>query len=515
MSTVETLFAREPVPDEHLDVLVVGAGISGISAGYYLQRECPDRTYAILESRDAIGGTWDLFRYPGIRSDSDLLTFGFSFRPWTGEKTIADGASILAYLKDTARHYGIDTKIRFGTRVVAADWDETTARWTVEIEAGPERTRRAMSCSFLYACAGYYDYDSGHTPEIPGIADFAGRVVHPQAWPEDLDHAGKRIVVIGSGATAVTLVPELARTAAHVTMLQRSPTYVISMPARDRFAAALRRRLPARIASALARWRSIGLGIAFYQFARRRPDAMSRIVLKGVRRQLGPDYDVGKHFTPRYKPWDERLCIVPDGDLFKAIRSGTASVETDVIQTVEADGIRLASGAKIPADMIVTATGLKLKMAGGIALSVGGVPVDPVKSWLYKGMMLSDVPNFAVAIGYTNASWTLKCELTSRYVCRLLNRLGRNGDDFCVPRPRGDEGETPTIDFTSGYIQRAKDLLPKQGVRRPWRLHQNYVLDVAMLRFGRVDDGVMAFGARTPPSGTAASLAKGRSSDGL
>ena len=485
----------------HLDVLVIGAGISGIAAGSHLQRRCPDKSYAILEAREAIGGTWDLFRYPGLRSDSDLYTFGFSFRPWTGERSIADGASILAYLRETAAAYGIDRKIRFGHRVVAADWDSAAARWVLDLEVGPERRRQRLTCGFLSVCAGYYDYESGYLPDWPGTARFGGRFVHPQAWPEDLDHTAKRVVVVGSGATAMTLVPAMAGDAAHVTMLQRSPTYVVALPARDRAAEWLRARLPEGLALRLARWKNVALSILFYQYARRKPEAMKARILGGIRRQLGPDYDVATHFTPSYKPWDQRLCLVPDGDLFRAIRGGRASVETGTIETFTETGLRLASGREIPADIVVTATGLKLKMLGGLALSVDGAPVDPQRTWLYKGMMLSGVPNLAVAIGYTNASWTLKCELTAQYVCRLIRRMDARGDRWCMARRDGSEGEAPTIDFTSGYIERGRHLLPKQGVRRPWRLYQNYLLDVIALRYGRVADGAMTFGrAGAPPA---------------
>ena len=479
---------------EHLDVLVIGAGISGISAGYALQTRCPDKSYAILEARESLGGTWDLFRYPGLRSDSDLYTFGFSFRPWTGDKSIADAASIRAYLHETAAAFGIDARIRYRQRVVSAAWSTEAARWTVEVEAGPEGRRRTYTCAFLYACPGYYDYEAGHLPEWPGTERFAGRLVHPQAWPEDLDHAGRRVVVIGSGATAVTLVPELARSAAHVTMLQRSPTYIVALPAKDHIADWLRARLPAALAHRLARWKNIALGMAFYQFARRKPEVMTRKILGGIRAQLGPDYDVGRHFTPRYKPWDQRLCLVPDGDLFKAIRQGRASVETDGIARFTETGLDLASGKHLPADIVVTATGLRVKMMGGVQVRVDGDPVDLAQTFLYRGMMVSGVPNLALAIGYTNASWTLKCELTAAYVCRLLRHMDATGQAWCVPRRGAATGEEPLIGFTSGYIERARHLMPKQGAARPWKLYQNYLLDLVALRYGRLEDGAMVFG---------------------
>ncbi|GJD58271.1 flavin-containing monooxygenase [Methylobacterium dankookense] len=496
LSEAEDATQPEAPPAEHLDVLVIGAGISGISAGHALQTRCPDKSYAILEAREALGGTWDLFRYPGLRSDSDLYTFGFSFRPWTEDKSIADAASILAYLRETAAAFGIDRRIRYRQRVVSAAWSTKEARWTVAVEAGPEGRRLIYTCSFLYVCAGYYDYDAGYLPDWPGMERFGGRIVHPQAWPEDLDHAGQRVVVIGSGATAVTLVPEMAKTAAHVTMLQRSPTYIVALPAKDHIANWMKRRLPLGLAHRLARWKNIALSLAFYQFARRQPEVMTRKILGAIRSQLGRDYDVGRHFTPRYKPWDQRLCLAPDGDLFKAIRRGRASVETDAIESFTETGLQLASGTHLPADIIVTATGLRVKMMGGVQISVDGRTPDPVQSYLYRGMMLSDVPNLALAIGYTNASWTLKCELTAGFVCRLIRRMDATGNAWCMPRRGEATGEEPLIGFTSGYIERARHLMPKQGASRPWKLHQNYVLDLATLRYGRLDDGALTFGGK-------------------
>lgn len=484
----------EPQGGAHFDVLVIGAGISGLSAAHALQTKCPGKSYAILEARDSLGGTWDLFRYPGLRSDSDLYTFGFSFRPWTEDTSIADAASILNYLRATAEAFGIDREIRFGQRVVSAAWDTSEARWTLQVEAGQERI--AYTCGFLYVCAGYYDYADGYRPDWPGTERFAGPIVHPQAWPEDLDYAGKRVVVIGSGATAVTLVPAMARRADHVTMLQRSPTYIVALPARDRIANWLKARLPGPIAHRLARWKNISLSILFYQFARRKPETLTQRIIDGIRKQLGPDYDVGKHFTPRYKPWDQRLCLVPDGDLFQAIRTGKVSVETDTITRFTEDGLELASGKTLSADIVVTATGLKMKLMGGVQVSVDGVMLEPAEHYLYKGMMLSDVPNLAIALGYTNASWTLKCELTAAYVCRLLRRMDRRGKAWCVPRRGKATGDAPLIGFSSGYVTRARDLIPKQGTASPWKLHQNYMLDLAGLRYGRLDDGAMVFGGR-------------------
>lgn len=480
----------------HFDVLIVGAGISGIAAAYYLQTRCPGKTYAILEGRGAIGGTWDLFRYPGVRSDSDLYTFGFSFRPWTEDKSIADGHSILAYVRQTAREHGIDRNIRFGHRLVSASWDSDEALWSLDIQLGENTTHGRYTCKFLYMCTGYYDYESGYLPDWPGTERFGGQFVHPQKWPEALDYAGKRVVVIGSGATAVTLVPEMAKRAAHVTMLQRSPTYIVAMPAKDAFANFLRGILPVHAAFAAARWKNVLVGMAFYQFARRAPNAMRKLVQRGARSALGDSYDVKTHFSPTYNPWDQRLCLVPDGDLFKAIRAGTASIATDHIETFTERGIGLRSGVSLDADIVVTATGLKIKMFGGVPLIVDGAKVDPSRAMLYKGMMLDGVPNFAAASGYTNASWTLKCELTSRFVCRLINHMDARGEDWCMPVRAAGLEEEPAIDFSSGYILRASDVLPKQGSRKPWRLNQNYARDLLALKFGRLEDGALTFGTR-------------------
>ena len=486
---------------EHVDVVIVGAGLSGIAAAHYLQTRCPTKTYVILEGRNAIGGTWDLFRYPGVRSDSDMYTLGYSFHPWREEKAIADGPSILAYIRETAEEYGIDQKIRFGHQVRCAAWSSADATWKVEADKAPEegldKETVVFTCNFLYMCSGYYDYASGFTPEWPGIERFAGRVVHPQQWPEDLDYAGKRVVVIGSGATAVTLVPALAERAAHVTMLQRSPTYIVTRPSEDPIAHWLRGHLPTTLAHRATRWKSVLLGMYFYNVARRRPDAVKQTILRMVRQHLGPDYDVDTHFAPRYNPWDQRLCLVPDADLFVAMTSGRASVITDHIETFTETGIRLRSGDQLTADIIVTATGLTMKLMSGVRLVVDGAPVDLSKALTYKGMMYSDVPNLASAMGYTNASWTLKCELTSKYVCRLLTYMERRGYTHCTPR-RNDPSitEVPLLTFTSGYVQRAMDTLPRQGSRKPWKLHQNYALDLLSLRFGTVNDGTMEFTRR-------------------
>lgn len=489
---------------EHFDVLIVGAGISGIGAGYHLQTRCPGRSYAILEGRECLGGTWDLFRYPGIRSDSDMYTLGYSFRPWTEPKSIADGPAILAYLQETARAYGIDRRIRFRHGVKRASWSSESARWTVEVERGEAREPVRFTCNFLFVCAGYYDYAQGYTPDFPGIARFAGRIVHPQRWSEDVAWAGKRVVVIGSGATAVTLVPSLAKRAAHVTMLQRSPTWIVAMPDRDPVANALRRLLPEKLAYAVTRWKNVGMGILLYQLCQRRPELAKRMLLRGVRRALGPGFDVERHFTPAYDPWDQRLCLDPNGDFFEAIRAGRVSVVTDRIEGFSETGIRLASGADVPAELIVTATGLEMKFLGGLEVVVDGARVDLPRTLAYKGMMLSGVPNLAMAVGYTNASWTLKCDLTCEYVCRLLNHMEKHGFQQCRPvLSDASVVAEPLIGLSAGYVERARHRFPSQGSKRPWRLHQNYVLDRLALGHGRVDDGVMQFSPAAKPAGEA------------
>lgn len=479
---------------EHLDVLIVGAGLSGIGAAYHLQKNCNDRSYAILEGRETLGGTWDLFRYPGIRSDSDMYTLGYSFRPWTNPKAIADGPSILAYVRETAEAYGIDKKIRYRRRVERASWSSRDARWTVEARDTETGEIARFTCSFLFMCAGYYDYDAGYTPDFPGRDRFRGEIVHPQFWSPHVDYTGKRVVVIGSGATAVTLVPSLAARAAHVTMLQRSPTYIVSVPERDRIADWMRARLPIGSAYALTRWKNVLFSMAFFAYCRRFPEQAKKFLVGQVHRAMGGAVDVGTHFTPTYNPWDQRVCLVPDGDLFKSIRDGRASVVTDHIETFTEKGIRLRSGQELEADLIVTATGLKLKFLGGLQLEVDGQRVDPANTMIYKGMMCSDVPNLAFAIGYTNASWTLKVDLTSEYVCRLLNHMRDHGFTTCVPRRDPAVSEAPLMDFTSGYVQRALSEMPRQGSVAPWKLYQNYAFDMMTLRRARLDDGALEFG---------------------
>ena len=482
---------------EQFDVLIIGAGLSGVGAGYHLKTKCPSKRFLILESRGSIGGTWDLFRYPGVRSDSDMFTLGYSFKPWTDAKAIADGPQILNYVRETSAENGIDNNIRFRHRVKRASWSTKDARWTVEAErTALEGSTEVVTftCNFLFSCAGYYRYEEGYTPQFAGIADFEGQIIHPQRWPADLDYTGKRVVVVGSGATAVTMVPEMAKTAGHVTMLQRSPTYVVSRPAQDLLANRLRRNLPASIAYQLIRWRNVLLGMYFFQLSRRKPARVKQLILGGVRMALGPDYDVATHFTPRYNPWDQRLCLVPDGDLFKAIRENRASVVTKEIDTFTKGGVRLTDGSELEADIVITATGLVLQVLGGVEVSVDGRAIDFAKELTYKGMMYADVPNLASAFGYTNASWTLKCDLTCEYVCRLINYMDRHNYRQCMPH-NGDPTiePMPSLDFSSGYVQRSIAKLPKQGSKRPWRLYQNYAFDIVSLRFGKVNDGVMRY----------------------
>jgi monooxygenase len=480
---------------EHFDVVVVGAGLSGIGAGYHLKTLCPDRTFVILEGRNDIGGTWDLFRYPGVRSDSDMHTLGFRFKPWTEAKSIADGPSIMRYLRETMTEFGIDRHIRFGHLVNKAEWSTRDARWTVS--ATRDGDPITFTCNYLFMCSGYYSYKEGYTPEFPGRERFTGQVVHPQKWPEDLDYAGKRVVVIGSGATAMTLVPAMAETAAHVTMLQRSPTYVVSAPDTDAFANRLRKLLPEKVAYDLTRRKNVAFQQFVYKRTRTSPDKVKAKLLGMVRKELGPDYDVDKHFTPSYNPWDQRLCLVPNSDLFKAITSGKASVVTDHIDTWTETGIMLASGEHLQADIIVTATGLNLVTLGEMDFVVDGEPVDFSKTWTYKGFAYSDVPNLASTFGYINASWTLRADLISEYVCRLLNHMKVTGTVQCTPRLRATDAgmpQRPWIDnFSSGYMQRMMNRFPRQGNREPWINPQNYGRDKKLFRTAPVDDGVMHF----------------------
>ncbi|MEQ1683959.1 MAG: alpha/beta hydrolase fold domain-containing protein [Burkholderiaceae bacterium] len=482
---------------EQHDVIIVGAGLSGIGAAVHLQQQCPDKSFTLLEGRAAMGGTWDLFRYPGVRSDSDMYTLGYMFKPWKDAKAIADGPAIRAYIAETAAEHGIDRHIRFQHRVVSADWSASDARWTVVVERGPQRERSSLRCKFLLFGSGYYSYAQPYRPELPGIDNFGGQVLHPQFWPEALDYTGKRIVVVGSGATAVTLVPEMAKTAAHVTMLQRSPTYVVSRPSSDAVAEKLKRWLPALLAYRLVRLKNVLVGMYFYRLARKYPAQAKERLVGLVKHELGPDFDVARHFTPHYNPWDQRVCLVPDGDLFKSIRAGRATVATDTIERFTKHGIRLQSGEELPADIVVTATGLQLNVIGDVKLRLDGQPVDMSQALIYKGMMYSGIPNMANIFGYTNASWTLKADLTSRYVCRLLRHMDKTGATVATPTRDAGISPEPFLTFTSGYVRRAIEMLPKQGDRKPWRLYQNYVLDLMTLDLGKIDDGVMRFGRAT------------------
>ena len=473
----------------------------------YEQTRCPERSYAILEGRERLGGTWDLFRYPGVRSDSDMYTLGYMFKPWKDAKAIADGPSIRAYIAETSAEHGIDRHIRFQHRVVSADWSAQEARWTVVVERGAQRERCTLRCKFLLFGSGYYSYAQPYRPEFPGIEAFAGKVLHPQFWPETLDYSGKRIVVVGSGATAVTLVPEMAKTAAHVTMLQRSPTYVVSRPSSDAVAERLKRWLPALLAYRLVRLKNVLVGMYFYRLARKYPVQAQVRILDMVRTAVGPGIDVDRHFKPSYKPWDQRLCLVPDGDLFTSLRAGSASVVTDQIERFTAHGIRLHSGQELPADLIVTATGLQMNVLGEVKISLDGQPADLTQGLVYKGLMQAGLPNLANTLGYTNASWTLKADLTARYVCRLLKHMDRHGHTVCTPVADASVQPEPILTFTSGYVQRALPLLPKQGNRKPWRLDQNYLLDVMTLRFKSINDGVLSFGRAAGDAGTGAATA--------
>ena len=479
---------------EPLDVLIVGAGLSGIGAAWHVQQRCPGKTYAVLESRSAIGGTWDLFRYPGVRSDSDMYTLGYGFQPWTAGKAIADGPSIRRYIEDTARRNGIDRHIRFGHKVVAAHWSSSEALWRVEAEVDGEV--RTLHARFLYMCSGYYSYDEAYRPAFSGEDSFRGRIVQPQFWPRDLDWRGKRVVVIGSGATAVTLVPSMAAEAAHVTMLQRSPTYIVSRPSEYRFARKYRRWLPEKAAYFATRWRVIVESMLLYRVARAKPDLAKQKIVAMARHQLGRGYDVATHFTPHYQPWDQRICVVPDGDLFKAIRSGRASVVTDHIERFDEHALLLKSGQVLAADIVVMATGLKVRILGGLAITVDGKPFKANDAMSYKGMMLSGLPNCVMSFGYTNASWTLKSDLTAEYVCRLLRHMDRHRHAIAVVHREAGVEPRPFLGFTSGYVQRAARELPQQGSRAPWQVYQNYLQDMITIRYGRIADGVMHFGAK-------------------
>ena len=497
---------QSPTLPEHVDVLIVGAGVSGIGCAYHLQSEQPGKTYVILEGRDAIGGTWDLFRYPGIRSDSDLHTFGYEFKPWLGEKAIADGQAILDYISETAIENGIERHIRVGYRVVRAAWSSEDARWTVQARRAETGETVEVSCGWLFCAGGYYRYDEGYTPSFEGVERFQGQIVHPQHWPEDLDYADRRVVVIGSGATAVTLIPAMTDKATHVTMLQRSPTYVVSLPEKDPIANAMKRVLPPRTAYALARRKNIWLQKTIYTLSRSRPKLVRRLLRAGVKRRLPEGFPVDTHFNPSYEPWDQRLCAVPDGDLFEAIGSGRASVVTDTIETFTERGIKLTSGAELEADIVVTATGLNLLTFGGIELTVDGQLVDLPQTMAFKAMLLSDVPNFAFAIGYTNSSWTLKVDLVCEYFGRLLAYMDEHAYDTCMPHNDDPTITTrPLLDLSAGYVQRSVHELPRQGSRFPWSMAMSYAQDVKSLRNGAIEDPALRFSRRATVAGASPS----------
>lgn len=488
--------------EQHYDVLIIGAGLSGIGAGYHLKTLCPGKSFGILEARSAIGGTWDLFRYPGIRSDSDMYTLGYAFKPWREGKAVADGPAILNYVKAAARENNLEQKIRYNHRATRYSWSSREALWTVETDNTATGARERFTCNFLLNCSGYYRYDEGYTPEFKGREIFRGEIIHPQHWPDNLDYAGKRVVVIGSGATAVTLVPSMAKAAAHVTMLQRSPSYIVALPDVDPIAQTLNRLLPAKLAYRLMRLKNVFMQTLFYQLCRRYPALVRKLLRNHLKSQLGPDFDIDSHFNPSYNPWDQRLCLVPNGDLFRSLRRGDASVVTDHIDCFTETGIRLASGRELAADIIVTATGLDLVALGGAELVVDGERRALPETMSYKGMMLSDVPNLALVVGYTNASWTLKADLTDQYVCRLINYMDQHGYDYCTPKADPTVQEAPFLDLDSGYVQRALEHLPKQGDRAPWKLYQNYLLDLLKLRYGPVTDRVMTFSRTTGNPGT-------------
>jgi cation diffusion facilitator CzcD-associated flavoprotein CzcO len=482
------------VAEPDVDVLIVGAGLSGIGAACRLQEKCPRKTVAIIEARGAIGGTWDLFRFPGIRSDSDMFTLCYPFRPWSGARAIVDGRSIRDYVRQTAAAHDIDQMIRFHHRVVRADWSSQEARWTVEIERGDSGAAVHMTCAFLFACTGYYRYDEGYTPDFRGVERFRGEIVHPQFWGEQVTHAGKHVVVVGSGATAVTMVPALAQSAAHVTMLQRSPSYIVSVPALDRIAGLLGFLLPPRLAYPIVRWKNVLLALALYRLSRRRPETMKRLIRNLNARRLPVGYDIDKHFTPRYEPWDQRMCFVPDHDLFDAISDGRVTIVTDEIDTFTETGLMLKSGSELAADMIVTATGLNMVPLGGIQLSVDGRDISLPDTVSYRGMLLSGVPNLAYAFGYTNQSWTLGADLTSEQVCRLMNYMDEHGYTRCTPRaPAAAIASAPFANLTSGYVLRAIDTFPRQATKDPWQRQQHYVINRRSMRRAPIDDPALEF----------------------
>jgi monooxygenase len=479
--------------NESVDVLIIGAGLAGIGGACQVRRNCPDRSFMILESRATSGGTWDLFRYPGIRSDSDMYTYSYGFKPWKDKSTIADGYKILSYIREAAAENDVERHIRYQHKVVATNWLSSDNRWLVTAERGGSGESVTISCKFMFNCSGYYDYERGYTPDFAGIEDFKGQVVHPQHWPEDLDYQGKRVVVIGSGATAVTLVPAMSKDTASLVMLQRTPTYIANVPAEDPMAKTLRKCLPDNWAFRLTRWKKMLFQIYIYQLSRRKPQELRKFLLGGVRKALGPDYDVATHFTPDYNPWDQRLCAVPDGDLFAAIRAGNAEVVTDHIDQFNFEGIQLKSGKQLDADIVILATGLNLKFAGGVKYSIDGKELDITEHFIFRGMMFSGIPNMAFTVGYTNSSWTLKTDLTGKYVCRLLNKMDRGNYSTVTPRMKGEVDEVPLLDFDAGYVLRARERFPKNGNRLPWKNYQNYIRDFIGLRLGGLSDDELEF----------------------
>ena len=478
---------------ESIDVLIIGAGLSGIGGACHFRRNSPDRSFMILESREASGGTWDLFRYPGIRSDSDMYTFGYGFKPWSDKSSIADGHKILSYIREAAAEYDVEQHIRYQHKVVSASWSSTQSRWLVTAERGDTGEQVTISCQFIFSCSGYYDYDQGYTPEFVGIDKFKGQVIHAQHWPEELDYQGKRVVVIGSGATAVTLVPAMSQDTASLVMLQRTPTYIASVPKEQPLAETLRKWLPDSWVFRLIRWKQVLFQIYLYQLSRRNPQRLRKVLLGLVRKEMGPDYDVDTHFTPDYNPWDQRVCGVPDGDLFRAIRENRAEVVTDHIDQFNKEGIHLKSGKQLDADIVVLATGLNLKFAGGVQYSVDGKVLDFAEHFIFRGMMFSGLPNMAFTVGYTNSSWTLKADLTGQYVSRLLNKMARHSYTAVTPRLTGEVEEMPLLDFDAGYVLRSRESFPKQGNRLPWKNYQNYIRDFIGLRLGRQNDDELEF----------------------
>ena len=480
--------------NKKIDVLVVGAGLSGIGAGYHLQKKCPETSFLILEGRENIGGTWDLFKYPGVRSDSDMYTLGYNFKPWKEQEAIADAPSILKYLNETVEEFNLKSKIRFGKYVKKARWSSDSNQWTVDIEDKKTGKFSQILCSFIFMCSGYYSYKEGYTPHFEGKENFKGDIIHPQKWDPSFDYSNKKIVVIGSGATAVTIVPEMAKTAKHVTMLQRSPTYVVAAPERDNLANKLRKYLPLKFTYWLIRWRNILRQQYYFRLCKKYPKGVKNAIIREVKKKLGNDFDVKTHFTPKYNPWDQRMCLVPDGDLFEQINQGKASVVTDHIKNFTENGLLLKSGKELKADVIITATGLNLEMLSTVEFFIDNKSVDISKTVTYKGMMYSGIPNLASTFGYTNASWTLGADLTSEYVCRVINHMKRNNYDVVCPKPNiGIEADPDYLNLTSGYIKRSINIFPKQGKKAPWRNNQNYLIDIFQMKYGRIDDGEISF----------------------